>query len=286
MGKIKIKIHPLFFLFAGLLIFFGHSFLFFNYLLVIFLHELAHALVAKKLGYEIKNITIYPFGICLNMDTKIVCANDEIKIAIAGPFFNLVLVFLCISLWWLYPSVYLYTYYFCFANFITFIVNLLPVYPLDGGRVFLGVLLIKGNKESSVKWCKFLNIVVSLSLLFLFFISLFYSINLTFLFMSIFVFVGAFDKSEKSSYNFLDIENKLKFKNRVCKIKQIAVMEDLEVFKLIKHINTNTITEFVVVDKNNLVSFKFLEFDLQNIYNKIPPTSPVRHIKKVVKVGF
>lgn len=286
MGKIKLRIHPLFFLFAGLLVFFGHTILFLNYLVVILVHEYAHAIVAKNLCYEIKNITIYPFGICLNMDTKKISAHDEIKIALAGPLINLILTFVCVSLWWLFPITYEYTYFFCFANFITFVMNLMPVFPLDGGRVFLSIIKIKGDSKDSIKWCKLLNIVVSILLLILFIVSFFYSVNLTFLFMAIFVFVGVFENNKKCTYGFIDLESKLKQKNKVCKIKQIAIREDLEIFRLAKYLNTSTITEFVVVDKSNKVVFKFLEFDLQNIYNKTSPTNPVKDIKKSIKVGF
>lgn len=286
MGRIKIKVHPLFFLFAGLLVFFGHAILFFNYLLVIFIHEYAHAFVASNLGYEIKNIKVYPFGICLNMDTSKVISSDEIKIALAGPLVNLILVIFCVSLWWMFPETYMYTYYFCFANFVTFVVNLLPVFPLDGGRVFFAISSIKTDIKNSIRWCRFFNIVISISLLLLFFVSIFYCINLTFLFMSIFVFVGVFDKNKNNAYDFVNIDNKLKFKNKVCKIKQIAIMEDLEIFRLTKFINNHSIIEFVVVDKNNSIKFKFLEFDLQNIYTKTSPTNFVGNIKSLIKVGF
>ena len=63
MGKIKIRIHPMFVLFACFLVYFGQAFLFFNYLVVLFLHEYSHAFVASRLGYEIKNISLYPFFI-------------------------------------------------------------------------------------------------------------------------------------------------------------------------------------------------------------------------------
>jgi len=286
MGKIKIRIHPMFFLFASFLIYFGQFFLFFFYLLVLFLHEYSHAFVANKLGYEIKNISLYPFGICLNMENGEVLPQDEIKIALAGPLLNLILCIACVCLWWIFPYSYCYTYFFCFANFVTFLINLLPTFPLDGGRVFLSFLKLKSDKKESIKRCKIINIFISILLLFLFIISLFYNINLTLLFMSIFIFFGVFDSNKKDLYTFININNKLKFKNKYCKVKQVAVIEDLELFRLIKFINNYSIIEFLVVEDNNNIGFRFTEFELCKIYEKTNPATKIKDIKCLFKVGF
>ena len=140
MEKLKINIHPTFIVFACLLIYFGQALLFFNYLLVIFLHELSHAFIARRLGYNIKNIKLIPFGICLNINSFSITPKDEIKIALAGPITNLFLVLCTVAIWWVFPSTYNYTYIFCYANFITAIFNLIPAFPLDGGRVLLAIL--------------------------------------------------------------------------------------------------------------------------------------------------
>ena len=286
MGKIKIRIHPMFAFFACFLIYFGQAFLFFNYLIVLFLHEYAHAFVANRLGYEIKNISVYPFGICLNMENGEVLPNDEIKIAIAGPLVNLFLCLICVCLWWLFPVIYSYTYFFCFANFVTFLINLLPTFPLDGGRVFLSFLKLKVSKKESIKKCKIINIFVSILLLFLFVLSLFYGVNLTLLFMSIFIFLGIFDNNKNDLYTFINLNNRLKLKNKHCKVRQIAVMEDLELFRLTKFINNYSIVEFFVIKKDNNIGFRFSEFELYNIYEKVNPTTLIKDAKHLFKVGF
>ena len=59
MEKIKIKIHPTFIIFACLLIYFNKFGLFANYLFVMFIHEFAHAVAAKRLGYKINYIKLF-----------------------------------------------------------------------------------------------------------------------------------------------------------------------------------------------------------------------------------
>ena len=112
MEKIKIKIHPTFIIFACILVYFGKLLLFLNYILVIFLHELAHLLVARRLGYNIKSIKVIPFGVSLNIDSFNLMPRDEIKIALAGPMLNFLLSILCLSVWWVFPETFNYTYLF------------------------------------------------------------------------------------------------------------------------------------------------------------------------------
>ncbi len=273
MDKIKIRINPLFLFFACLLLFFGQAFLLLNYIVVMFLHEYSHAFVAKCLGYEIKDISVLPFGICLNMKSQNLLPNDEFKIAIAGPLMNLFLAILCIALWWVFPVTYNYTSIFCFTNLVTCFFNLVPVFPLDGGRVFLCWCSESFGRKKAVKVCKIFNIVIAIILLLLFIFSLFFGVNLTFLFMSIFVFSGAFSGENKQEYNYLCLNYKLKFKHKSCKVRTVALRVDLQVFRLVKFVNNNCLTEFFVVDFNKKILFRFSEFDLEKIFKNNSPTA-------------
>ena len=81
--------------------------------------------------------------------------------------------------------------------------------------------------------------------------------------MSIFVFCGVFNENKNDTYSFISIDNKLKLKNKFGKIKQVAIVEELELFRLTKFINNHTITEFVVLNKAKKVKFRFLDFELK-----------------------
>ena len=218
MEKLKINIHPTFIVFACLLIYFGQALLFFNYLLVIFLHELSHAFIARRLGYNIKNIKLIPFGICLNINSFSITPKDEIKIALAGPITNLFLVLCTVALWWVFPSTYNYTYIFCYANFITAIFNLIPAFPLDGGRVLLAILKQKFNGKTAIKICKLFNIIICLFLVFLFVFSCFFNINLTYLFVTFCVLSGIFDNNKYQKYALINYgvlkKNRQGYKNK------------------------------------------------------------------------
>ncbi|MDG5815149.1 site-2 protease family protein [Chitinispirillales bacterium ANBcel5] len=118
----------------------------------IVLHEFMHSFVARRFGLPIKGITLFVFGGVAQMDEEPPSAKAEFFMAIAGPLTSIVLgaVFYLISLLGvqvpLPPAVSVIFVYLALINIILAIFNLLPAFPLDGGRVLRSVLwYFKGN---------------------------------------------------------------------------------------------------------------------------------------------
>jgi len=108
-------------------------------------HELSHAVVANLLGQPIDRISLFIFGGMAHLGHEPTSARDELKIAAAGPLSSFVLgaLFLAIpralhldeqSMW---ASVF---NYLGLINFALGFFNLLPGFPLDGGRILRAVL--------------------------------------------------------------------------------------------------------------------------------------------------
>lgn len=104
----------------------------------VLIHELAHSLVARRRGIPIKRITLFMFGGVSNLEGEPSTAPVEAWIAFVGPLTSIVLgfVFLLISIA-LRPTnaLGLAAQYLAWANVLLGIFNLLPAFPLDGGRV-------------------------------------------------------------------------------------------------------------------------------------------------------
>ncbi len=249
MERLKIKVHITFIIFACLLIYFGQGFLFINYLLVIFLHELSHAFVARKLGYNIRHIKLIPFGISLNLNECKMDAADEIKIAVAGPMCNLILCLCSFTLWWLFPSTYNYSYLFGYANFITCVFNLLPAFPLDGGRIFRGLFRLKSSEKEAIKYCKIINIVLAILLFIIFILSLFIKPNLTYLFVIFCVLSGLSNKNEEDKYSFINFSS-MKKNKKIVKIKNLRVEDEERLYKACRYIDNFSYINLYVFDKN------------------------------------
>jgi Zn-dependent protease/predicted transcriptional regulator len=105
------------------------------------IHELAHSLVAIRSGIEIKEITLFIFGGVSRITEEPQDPVTELKIAVVGPLasFALALVFWLIMILFAKFQLVLLTgifYYLAWINLALGIFNLIPGFPLDGGRLF------------------------------------------------------------------------------------------------------------------------------------------------------
>jgi len=108
-------------------------------------HELAHSVVANREGLPVKNITLFLFGGVSQITDEPRTAWDEFKMAIVGPIMSLVIaaVVLGIALSVRVAAgalVYAGLTYLWYINLALAVFNLLPGFPLDGGRVFRAIL--------------------------------------------------------------------------------------------------------------------------------------------------
>src|SRR3990167_1069198 len=108
----------------------------------VLLHELSHSLVAKAKKIKVESITLFFFGGVASIDDEDLKPSTEFLMSIAGPLFSLflsVIFYLIYSLngniFWTAITFYLYQ-----LNLILAIFNLVPGYPLDGGRAFRAIL--------------------------------------------------------------------------------------------------------------------------------------------------
>jgi Zn-dependent protease/CBS domain-containing protein len=112
----------------------------------VLLHELMHSYVAKKNGIGIGGITLFIFGGVSRMRDEPRTPEAELKMAIAGPAtsFALAGIFWGIAMLagprYLSPLGYQIVLYLAFINLMLAIFNMLPGFPLDGGRVLRAIL--------------------------------------------------------------------------------------------------------------------------------------------------
>jgi len=280
MERIKFRVHPLFLVFGILSFCFGLGVVFLCYLLTALLHELGHAIVAKKLGYRLEHISLLPFGAELNLENDNFIANDEIKIAVAGPLVNLILIILCIALWWLFPITYYYTDLFVFTNFITLIFNFLPVFPLDGGRIFRALISKKFDIKTTEKIVSRLAIILSMMFFLVFLISIFTEPLYSMAVASIFLLTGAFNFNKNAVYKrILQSKDLQKNFKKGCNVNIVAVSELLPIFKLVKFLNINNYTIFAVYDSNNVLKRVIMEKDLNALFTKYESYILLKDIK-------
>jgi len=109
-------------------------------------HELSHAIIANRLGQPVERISLFIFGGMAHLGHEPTSARDELKIAAAGPITSFVLgtFFLAVPrVFGLNESLSMWASVFNYLGFINFalgLFNLLPGFPLDGGRILRAVL--------------------------------------------------------------------------------------------------------------------------------------------------
>lgn len=141
----------------------------------VLLHELGHAFMAKQFDVKTKNITLYPIGGVASLTGRTTPAGD-LLIAIAGPVVNLVLMVVLapytdfVTLLSEVPDervlVNLSIVERLFiVNTVLFIFNLIPAYPMDGGRIVRAGLSMLWNEERSALISSRLSQILSVMML-------------------------------------------------------------------------------------------------------------------------
>jgi Zn-dependent protease len=125
-------------------------------------HELAHSLVARAQGDKIDKITLFLFGGVANLEEEPKSAKNEIKMAIVGPLTSGLIGILLLIFSYLFDLLGfldIFTTSLAAVGYINFFLaafNLLPGFPLDGGRIFRGIIwlinddLIRATKVAVV----------------------------------------------------------------------------------------------------------------------------------------
>lgn len=278
MARLKFSIHPLFLVFGIYFAFTGKVFSFIIYTLSAVIHEMGHYIQSEKLGYALKKIVLMPYGALIKGDLEGVRYKDECLISLAGPLYNLIIAVFCVALWWLIPDSYPYTDLIVTANLSLAIINLIPCYPLDGGRFLLATLSLFLPRKTAKNIVKALGLLFAFILLILFVYSIFTTLNLTLLFFSLFMWVGVLDWSKESEY--IKIYQNLTYKKTVQPrmVKRIIISGDCELRKLYRIVNGEYYYEIAVENKDNKL---ILEGD--KLYKILSKYSPYQTLEEIIK---
>jgi Zn-dependent protease len=112
-------------------------------------HELAHALVARRFGIPVRTISLFLLGGMAHITRESPSPRAEFLIALAGPLASLGIGLVAAVFSWLLagvaPPVAALAYWLALVNVPLAMFNLVPAYPLDGGRVLRAVLWFAGQ---------------------------------------------------------------------------------------------------------------------------------------------
>jgi Zn-dependent protease len=128
-------------------------------LFFVILHEYGHCWMAQKVGWKVYDVTIYPIGGIASMDFKYSNPIQEILVIVAGPAVNLILAGIfsvCLISSYLInkDAIIPIIVFFMLMVMNLFIMgfNLLPIYPMDGGRILRALLAFKLGHRKATWW--------------------------------------------------------------------------------------------------------------------------------------
>ena len=164
------------------------------------LHELGHALAARGFGVRTRDIVLYPFGGIARLE-NIPAGRPELLIALAGPAVNLVLALLLVLVLGagLFSSISLDDFNqrlltpadlllrILLINGMLLFFNLIPAFPMDGGRVLRAGLALALSEERATV----IAAAVGQGIAILFGLAGLVAVNLPLMFIALFVFLGA-----------------------------------------------------------------------------------------------
>jgi Zn-dependent protease/predicted transcriptional regulator len=130
----------------------------------VLLHELSHSVVANRNGVRIKKIILFIFGGVASLTQEPTKPGVEFRIAIAGPLMSLLLSALFFAVGYFLPDTLfplaVALQYLSVINLALALFNLIPGYPLDGGRLLRALLWHKLNLERATIIASRVGVVV------------------------------------------------------------------------------------------------------------------------------
>lgn len=249
------------------------------YAVAMFLHEAAHFVVAKKLLYNCTEIRLGAFGAVLYGDFQDLDAVDRIKIALAGPLFNFSMCVVCLALWWSFPDTYYFSHAFFQANASMGCVNLLPCYPLDGGRVFTGVAQTATGKNC-LNFVKALTCAVGFAgLLLCVFLPQhrLYNVGV----FSVCLLLGVVCQSGGECYTRTTlVQSKQRLLKRGMEKKTLVFCEESTLREVAKRMKGNYLFCLEVVDEDMNVRQRYGVAQLEKLILQTPLDTPLCQLKK------
>ena len=233
--------------------------------LCVVLHELGHALTARKFNIGTKKITLLPIGGVASLEKMPEKPQQELLVALAGPAVNVVIALLLLLIVPLKtylgmdaenleqlltaPSINTLLFYLLIANIMLVAFNLIPAFPMDGGRVLRALLAFRMSRVKATDIAATLG--QTLAVIF-FVMGLFF--NPFLVLIALFIFIGAYGENQMVKQTTL-LEGHLVRDAMLTHITTVG--PDNTMTQIIDLLLSGTEKDFVVVDNGNIVGILF-----------------------------
>ncbi|WML67425.1 MAG: Zinc metalloprotease [Methanoregula sp. SKADARSKE-2] len=267
----------------------------------VLIHEIAHSVVALRNGIRIKNITLMIFGGISSMEEGTPDPKVELPMALVGPFTSLGVGVICSAMVYILPDiapdpatagvvVFLFAY-LGLLNTILFAFNLLPAFPMDGGRVLRAFLAKRMPLHRATRIAADIGrgFAILFGIVGLIFLSPFLIL------IALFIYIGATMETNAVKYNFLLQDVTV---GDIMSSPVTTVPSNLPVSQVITMMYTSKHLGFPVIERDTLVGMITLAdvnrrssidreaMQVRDIMTRdlitLPPTAPVIDALKII----
>ncbi len=232
--------------------------------LALAIHELFHIFYAVKMKIPIGRLVVLPFGISMKIKGKLSHLN-EILLCAMGPLGSFAVAVLGI-----YFSAIIKSneniIYFIRANFSLFVINILPIYPLDGGRIFKRVLQEKLGIFKATQISMFISgLCVAIICVFIFVSVVAYRFNTSIVMLCAFLIyeISKQKNSAIKSYSELLIYSKEKLKeSTLMPVREVVVAKNCPSKNILKMLSDSFYMVINIVDDRGKIIGRIGEAEL------------------------
>ncbi|HHY90095.1 MAG TPA: hypothetical protein GX503_00375, partial [Clostridiales bacterium] len=191
-----------------------------------------HATVAKLLGYQIESIKMFALGGVVVIKEKVSASLfHEILISLSGPLTNFLMASIAFCLLDMQDIHSSYREFFIYSNFAIGIFNLLPIIPLDGGRIAREIFAYFIGIKKSIQILGVVSILFNL-ILFLggCYAIQYHPLNALLMLMAVFLFISVRKEQKMASFRFMRemIQKKHRIaSDQIYEIKYLLVSQEL-----------------------------------------------------------
>lgn len=221
-----------------------------------FLHECAHILTAKSLNLQVEKVEFLPVGFAAKIrGVSALSVKEELILLISGPAANLVFFIFTALICKTIPSLNTEVLSSCISvNIILACFNMLPIIPLDGGRIFLIMLSLNMGILKCARFCTVFSKILNIFLLFISICIFIITGSFIMIIVVCYILFLLFGDNENiTADSFLYILNKKNLikTNKVVPLKPAAAAETTSLINILREIDRKNVMIITVFDNDN-----------------------------------
>ena len=237
--------------------------------LLVIIHELTHYITARTLGFSGFDIEILPIGAVLKMkQLDEASPKEDLIISLSGPMLNLLLA---VIFYGLFIKTNIKVFHLIYSsNLAIGVFNLIPAFPLDGGRVLRDILSYKTIYRKANEISIRVSMVLGSVFMFIYFVSVnLNKSNLNLGLIALFILVSSIKEKERIVYLIMGyiIKKKHRFINKgYIENRSMSVFCNKDLLLVLGIIDKNKYNIFTVLDENmNVLEILYEEEILEAI---------------------